>query len=361
MKEPSLYIRADAHPGIGIGHLMRCIALGQAWRRAVGDVMFISRCENESLRRRISDEGFSLVPIGSSCPDPSDIRRTLDAVFSNDTLPPGTPRWLVIDGYHFDPEYQAAARGSGLRVLLIDDMAHLPVYHADILLNQNLRAGSLDYRADPDTVFLLGPEFALLRSEFLTLEKNRRKTTPGPHRVLVTLGGADPGNITLKAVRALKGLPVPGLDVKVVIGPENPDPGLILAEVTADFSQGAPEASARVALVRDGDMPRLMAWADAAVCAGGSTCWELAYAGVPAVIVIMDENQRANAEDLDRCGAARNCGWAASVPPGDISSVLLDILCDGDLRSRMIRKGMRLVDGRGARRVVRAMIGETDA
>ncbi|MCG2756942.1 MAG: hypothetical protein L6263_00720 [Desulfobacteraceae bacterium] len=43
--------------------------------------------------------------------------------------------WIVVDGYHFTPDYQKATREKGYRLLVIDDMAHLDHYHADILLN----------------------------------------------------------------------------------------------------------------------------------------------------------------------------------------------------------------------------------
>ncbi len=47
---------------------------------------------------------------------------------------------MTLDGYHLDTTYQELVRGSGNRVLVIDDMGHLDRYVADIILNQNVHA-----------------------------------------------------------------------------------------------------------------------------------------------------------------------------------------------------------------------------
>src|SRR5207245_1177027 len=104
--------------------------------------------------------------------------------------------WLVLDGYHFDPAYQEGARASGLRLLVIDDVVHQARYSADILLNQNLDAEHLRYRAGANTELLLGPRYALLRQEFLGWQRWDRSISPVARRVLVTVGGGDPDNVT---------------------------------------------------------------------------------------------------------------------------------------------------------------------
>ena len=76
----NLIIRADASTRIGAGHIMRCIALAQAWQDHRGEVTFLSHCEIETIRQRILNEGFDFVPIEKPHPDPSDLTQTLNVL-----------------------------------------------------------------------------------------------------------------------------------------------------------------------------------------------------------------------------------------------------------------------------------------
>ena len=71
-----LFVRVDASLENGTGHLMRCIALAQAWRGQHGDALFLSHCDKSSLRKRIVDEGFELMVVEKPHPNPEDLRQT---------------------------------------------------------------------------------------------------------------------------------------------------------------------------------------------------------------------------------------------------------------------------------------------
>ncbi|HEX3049551.1 MAG TPA: hypothetical protein VHP83_02770, partial [Aggregatilineaceae bacterium] len=113
-----LTIRADATVQMGSGHIMRCLAVAQAWRARGGDVTFLSACENAGLRQRIEQAGCAFVAIPKPHPDPGDLTTTLDFLAKQPQ-----PQWMVLDGYHFTSDYQAAMRGT--RRLVMDDMAAL--------------------------------------------------------------------------------------------------------------------------------------------------------------------------------------------------------------------------------------------
>ena len=188
-----LCIRADADSKIGTGHIMRCIALAQAWQDNGGEVTFISHCESDALRERIVKEGFQFIPVENTTPHADDLFRTLCYLKHNSSLTiHHSPAWFVLDGYHFTPEYQKAIRNAGIHLLVIDDMNHLPHYHTDILLNQNIHALELNYNCDGDTTLFLGTSYVLLRREFLKYRDVKRKIPERAKNILVTLGGADP-------------------------------------------------------------------------------------------------------------------------------------------------------------------------
>ena len=99
------------------------------------------------------------------------------------------------------------------------------------------------------------------------------------------------------------------------------------------------------------DIPGLMAWADVAISGAGSTCWELAFMGLPAAVLVLADNQRGIAAGLAEYGTAINLGEAAEATDAQIADALCSLLGDRGLRARMSRKGKGLIDGRGAERV----------
>ena len=138
-EEPHLFLRADAGLRLGNGHVMRCLALADAWKELGGQATFLVNSDNAALHARVCRAGHGLELIPASYPHSEDAAQTICAIRSSDA------EWLVLDGYHFDGEYHAAIREAGCRLLVIDDNAHLPCYEADVLLNQNLHAPELAY------------------------------------------------------------------------------------------------------------------------------------------------------------------------------------------------------------------------
>jgi UDP-2,4-diacetamido-2,4,6-trideoxy-beta-L-altropyranose hydrolase len=339
-----LIIRADASPEIGTGHVMRCLALAQAWRPHGGKVTFVGESGGEALRQRIAAEGFAHTGVDRPHPHPSDLAKTLALL--NDADHP----WLVLDGYRFDSRFHGSIRKAGHRLVVIDDMNHLPAYHADVLVNQNLHAPSLSYRYDADTVKLLGTRFALLRREFLRYRVPEIAAPEKAAKILVTMGGADPENVTGKVVAALSGVPDPELKVKVVVGPANRhrrelEEGLSALPFSLDLLTGTFR------------MPELMHWAHMAVSAAGSTCWELAHAGVPALFISLADNQRPLAEALQDAGAAVDLGWHSTLGTGELRARFTDLMGNPQTRRAMAQTARSLVDGNGAARVAARLRG----
>lgn len=339
-----LLLRADASPEIGVGHVMRCLALAQAWQDAGGRALFACAELPDSLAARLSREKMASVQIHASVGTSADTEATALAIGGNDAA------WVVVDSYRFDAEYYAALRATGTRILALDDMSHLGRYPVDVLLNQNLSATETLYRGkvDTTTTSLLGVTYTLLRREFLEWRKWQRPCPTVARKILVTLGGSDPDNVTADIVRAIALLRDAALEVAVVVGGCNPH----LDSLQALFA-GLP-ASFR--LHRDvQNMPALMAWADVAISGGGSTTWEIAFMGLPALVLVLSPDQSAIADCLQRSQVAVNLGWHHETSIDKISIALRDVLRDFEGRQQMSLNGPRLVDGLGGRRVVEAM------
>lgn len=341
----NLLIRADAAIKIGSGHVMRCLALAQVWQDTQGQPLFIMANYAPALEERLKSEGMEVVHLTTEPGSLADAKET--AVLAHQF----NASWVVVDGYHFGSEYQKTIKNSGLSLLFIDDYGQAEHYYADFILNQNISADEQLYQhREPYTQLLLGTRYALLRREFWQWQRWHRTIPPVAAKVLVTLGGADPDNITLKVIQSLQQfVEVEKLEAVVVVGGSNPH--------YKTLAMAVQDSRFPIRLERNvTNMPELMAWADVAISAGGSTCWELAFMGLPSIVLVLAENQKAIAAELARQGIIINLGWHQDVTREQIGLALQELLRQPTKSETMSKKGKKLVDGNGARRVVLAIV-----
>ncbi len=352
MDQPHLLVlRADADARIGTGHVMRCLALAQYWQNQGGEAAFVGHIDSALLRQRLLSEGFQIYNLPAAHPNPLDLTAFLPWLHEHHFQ----AGWVALDGYHFDPVYQQAVRAAGWPLVVVDDYGHLSEYHADIIVNQNAYAKEIDYQAQAQALILRGVRFALLRKEFrqaLTSKDDSERCNHGlpGRRILITMGGADPDNVAGKVLDTLQSMAKSGLEVKVVIGPLNPHRQALQERLNC-------LALDTELLTSVTDMVSLMRWADLAISAAGSTCWELAALGVPMVVTVLADNQERVAASLAEHGVAVNLGWFDAWQAEQVASVFLDLMDNAQKRLEMAQKGQQLIDGRGCERLTQAMLG----
>lgn len=336
----SIIIRADASIRIGTGHVMRCLALAQAWQDSGGRAIFAMGMEARALVDRLTSEGMEVVHLSAEPGSPE------DAVMTAGIAERMGAGWVVVDGYHFGSDYQRIIKESGLRLLFIDDNGHADHYYADVVLNQNLHANEDLYKnREPYTKLLLGTDYVLLRRDFWPWRGWKREIPDVARKVLVTLGGSDPDNVTLKVIQALQ--QIEQLEIVAVIGGSN----LHYEELLSGL-----EGNGSTDLKKDvKNMPELFAWADLAISSAGTTAWELAFMGVPSLLVILAENQVKVAVQLESQGIAMNLGQHDNLNAPGIIRGVFPLIFDADLRASMAELGRRAVDGFGAARVLDAL------
>lgn len=331
-----LAIRADAGPDIGTGHVMRCLALAEGWSKAGGMVTLVSRALPSGLATRAESLGVAVEPAG----DDSDGRWAEGAALA------------VIDGWNFTSE-QIAAAARQTRLLAVDDTADRPSIAADIVLNPNVYATAEAYRGRTRARLLIGPAYALLRSEFAALLPERAYPPVARH-LLLLLGGADPADASATALAATRAARTdePGIErITLVVGTANPRYEALAAETGND---------AAVEVLKDvRSMAPLMDAADMAVSAGGSTVLELAARGVPMLLgaLIAEEEQVIDA--MQALGASRALGRFDAVSPNDLSNTILSLARDATARRALSTTAQGLVDGQGVERVIAACLEAT--
>src|SRR5947209_553477 len=97
----ALLIRADASVAIGTGHVMRCLALAQAWQDAGGRVVFVMAQHTIAIKNRLRREAIDVILLQVAPGSQEDSSQT--AAIAADLA----VDWVVVDGYQFDSTYQS--------------------------------------------------------------------------------------------------------------------------------------------------------------------------------------------------------------------------------------------------------------
>lgn len=341
----TLILRADASVEVGTGHVMRCLALAQAWQKAGGKCCFVIPPALPILHEHLRQEGMEVVAVDSSMNDEVSTAHVVEAARKH------CGEWVVIDGPEVAAETPHRIRRNDLKVLQVDDSGIPADYFADVIVNQNPGATEGQYgKRQPRSRLLLGTQYVLLRREFTTV-RTQRDFPEVARRLLVTLGGTDPDGLTLCILRCLDRIAIPGLEAIVAVGGSNPRLNEIQEAASACTSQ------VRV-LVNCNNMADLMATCDMAVIAAGGTLWELLGSGCAVLSYARNQTQLKIIRDLEKVGAVRVLGDSAALDAGPLISNLREIALSRDLRMSMAEAGMRMVDGQGAARVVNVLCGK---
>jgi UDP-2,4-diacetamido-2,4,6-trideoxy-beta-L-altropyranose hydrolase len=268
---------------------MRDLALAQALGRRGSKVEFACRPARGDAIGVLESAGFRVHRLlGNSAGEASDaaeVALLLDRSRINCS-------WLVVDHYGLGSQWESNLRSRVGRILVIDDLANR-AHDCDVLLDQNLYS-DMERRYDglvpPYCKRLLGPGYALLREEFRRMRPAVRPRKSIRH-MLLSMGGADAGNATSKALAAVSLLGAAALVTDVVVGWANPH----VAQVKAQC-ETLPNTYFHQAVE---NMAELVAAADIAISAGGISLWERCYLGLPSVSIAIASNQI----ETVRCGA----------------------------------------------------------
>ncbi len=333
-KNVAVLFRLDANWKTGLGHLSRCLNLAAECLNRGWAIYFAGNLDHNARARIAAARGEILGNWPEECETILEPPQEL-ALLHKAAEATGA-RVLVTDCYTLPADYHLEARKLFPLVVMIDDLNAAPPA-AHLLINHNIFALYLAYRpVFPETKLLLGPRYALLPAAIRTARK--KEIRPEVKNILVTLGGSDPPGLTLKVLKALQRAGV-GTLWNVVAGP-----GFGNKQVLEDLAASDRRINLHFA---PGTLLPLLTESDLVICAGGVTAIEAAAIGTPVLILILAENQRPNAEEMDRQGIAVNLGWGGATPMEAMAAEIAALARDMGRRTRMSETGRALFDGYG--------------
>ncbi len=328
----NIQFRADASSKIGSGHIRRCLTLAEAIKRhGPHKIQFISDLNGtEHLIGNINKLGIDLKnPSHNNFPENTD--------------------WLIIDSYDIDKKWEKQKSDITDKIFVIDDLANRQ-HHCHLLLDQNFYSdANTRYQklVPKQCKLLLGPQYSLLRNEFLTFKNCTNRDINKLNKLLVNFGGTDPAGMTLKTLNLIKGFK---FEINVVVGKGVP---------SLDQIKKLCEAHENMNLhIQTSEMARLIYEADLAIAANGTSTWERCCLGLPTISISIADNQVDLSNHLHKLGG---CFYVGKHTDKDIGDKILNQLnlCRENPnllqeQSNIIKK---LTDGNGANKIAGIICG----
>lgn len=322
----TIAFRADAGTEIGTGHVMRCLTLADMLQKQGAAIFFICRDMPENLIELIVKRGYRVALLPSHSDDMMDTYQILQE---------NKVHCLIVDHYQIDEKWEKQMKAVTDKIIVIDDLANRP-HDCDGLLDQNYyEAMESRYRElIPETCeAFLGPQYLLLRPEFLEAQRVSQERDGRIRRLLIFYGGSDPTRETEKALQVLQSMNLSGIHVDVVTGNANPSRNHLRSMC---HKMGA-VYHCQIDYLAD-----LMAKADFAFGAGGVAMWERCYLGLPTLTTIVADNQLQSVRAAAKYGAVYSLGWHTNVTKSVLADSLNQALYSPDLLKKMSERAIKL-------------------
>ncbi|CAL4869060.1 UDP-N-acetylglucosamine--N-acetylmuramyl-(pentapeptide) pyrophosphoryl-undecaprenol N-acetylglucosamine transferase [Asticcacaulis sp. MM231] len=324
-----LFIRTEASTQIGLGHFMRCFAIAEEARAQGIEVTFLLNELGEAVMARLEEIGAKGVRIDGSLGSAADFMgmAALDLTRKD---------WLLIDGYAATEDY-IALQSQAVRVAVVDDLNVLERFDCDLLINPAQAAKPADYKRKTRARLRLGPDYALIRKEFT---QACPVSAEAPF-VTIMFGGSDPSQLTSLCIEGIY-RNIESVHVRTIAGPANVH--------TNDLTKLEQKLERYRLYASPPSVARVLAGSALVITAAGGSVGEVAAMGLPALVLVVYDNQAA---------ALKACPYpvidARAGLPDDLGAQVKALLDDPARLAEIARNAHAVVDGEGPRRIVEAL------
>lgn len=345
----TLYIRTEANCVTATGHMMRCLAIADAAAEKGIQTVFI--VAEEGSERFPQERGYQTICLERRWDDFTGEIPVIERLIADRHV-----EMMLIDSYFVSEKYMKAV-AKMTRTAYIDDL-HAAIWSCSILINYAVYYDLFDYREEYlGTKLLLGCNYAPLRKEFWRLPA--RQIRREAKKILVVTGGTDEYHFMKRFTEVLlsQGKLFTGVEFTLICGAFNREIGEI-RKLSAEYMAEAKTDAMRIKIYPS--LPTLkdaMLETDLLITAGGTTLYEMAACGTPGICFSMADNQLDNVNGF----AARNLVLYAGDIRKDFSydrliEMIKELIGDYAARKAVSEKLKALVDGKGAERIVDAVI-----
>jgi len=311
-----ILIRTDASVLIGSGHVMRCLTIAKQLKKLGHEVCFWMEPLQGNLIDLVEKNGFSVI---------QHMRHV---------------ELLIVDHYQLDMEWEQQMRAYAPKIVVIDDLANRN-HDCDVLIDQNIVSNYLhryDTLVPAHCKKLLGPQYLIMRDEFIEARKQQVPRSGIVETLLVFMGGSDPTRETWKVLHALQQTSTDLKRIDVVVGSSNPDS----INIEHYCSHHHYYFHCQIDY-----MAKLIAASDFAIGAGGTAVWERSYVGLPSSVTVVADNQIASMEMAAELEAIISLGWHEKVTVDTYVQLLDSLPHLSEKIKAMSLQGLKITEGQG--------------
>lgn len=330
-------LRADGGHAIGMGHVVRCLALADMLINNF-EIAFVIQQTADSILKAIQPITKKILLL----PHTNDYRE--DALCFSQQI--NRNDIVVLDGYNFKTDYQKTIKAVGCKLVCIDDL-HKGHYVADAIINHAAGVDEASYSAEPYTKFYLGFNYALLRKPFLKTVSTQRKQGV-IKKVFISMGAADSNNITQKFIEAL--LQINGIEeINVMLGSINPH----LKSIDSLICQNKQASIIKHFNIGADELNQLLQKCDAAICPASSISLECCAVGIVLISGYTADNQIGILEGLKRHKGAFDLGNMNKLNIEDLKIRIENVLRQEVVFNEMFNNQKRMIDGKSPERLLK--------
>ena len=339
--------RVEGEPNIGLGHVMRCMALAQSLVKCGHEVFFVMSQSSQHFCLNRADW------VGATLCIPQ-LHKTAEPEWLAQQCIDLRADWLVLDGYQFSQDYRHRLQSHKFKLAVFDDMNNSGALCADIVINGALNAALLDYQLTaPKALLAIGNNYQVLRQEFLQLTDKKYSTRKS---LTLMFGGSDPSNLTLRALQVLHKVHAT-MPITIITG-------AAYAQLH-DLTELIKSSTLELTHLHDcQNMAAILVNTKLALSAAGGSQFELLACATPSILVVVADNQKNASRD------AANQGWCqvvnnhySSVDDLSIDDLNIDELVmqclslwqQPDLLGAMHQKALQLCVVDGAKNIIALM------
>jgi len=205
-----IFFRADGNSNIGMGHLVRSLALADMLKHDF-ECIFLSRCLIPNFKNEADRVCSQVVDLDVIVDKEDEAQYLVKNLISEKDI-------LVLDGYQFESNYQKAVYNNIKALVSIDDI-HSCYFYSDVIINHSGHATKSHYKNEDYAKLYLGPKYAIVRKPFREAQLLNKIVPDFNYKnIFLCLGGADPNNTTLEVINFIEQFDNIN-SINVVIGP----------------------------------------------------------------------------------------------------------------------------------------------